>query len=203
MELLSTPPKGRSTLQQMFLSLFVFFMVIQGLATLVSYEPSSANAQEASVAATQSEMYAAMGKITFFAETTTGVGPIDSSQALMTVNIRNDSDYPLTLRSFSVTFAVSGSVTAWPALDKNAAEYTMNFHVPYNGKATMTFPCSGYHIIEPHSTGRLDLFAEIPNANPKVVTITNATTFAQVEFLLGPWMHSRVADLPCRNWRVE
>lgn len=191
-------------IQQIGLLYGIFgFIAIGAFLGAFGHAGSVARAQEASVAATQSEMYAAMGKITFFAETTTGVGPIDSSKPLMTVNVRNDSDYPLTMKSFSVTFAVSGSVTAWPALDSNSAEYTMSFHVPYNGKATMTFPCSGYHIIEPHTTGRLDLFAEIPNANPKVVTIANATTLAQVEFLLGPWMHSRVTNLPCRNWRIE
>ncbi len=201
MELLSTPPKGRATLQQMFFAFFVFFMVIQGLATLVSYEPSTAKAQDASVSATQSEMYAAMGKITFFAETTTGVGSIDSSQPLMTVNIRNDSDYPLTIRSFSVIFEVSGEIMAWPSIDGSPMTYRMLFTAPAGQDITMTFPNPGYHVIEPHTTSRLDLFAVIPGV-PKG-TIASATTLAQVEFLLGPWMQSRVTNLPCRNWRVE
>ena len=162
---------------------------------------SMARAQEASVAAPQSEMYAAMGKITFFAESTTGVGSIDSSQPLMTVNIRNDSDYPLTLKSFGVTFRVAGEIMAWPSIDGSPPTYRMLFTAPEGQRTLMYFLSPGYHVVQPHTTSRLDLFAVIPGV-PKG-TIVAATEFSYVEFMLGPWTHARVTDLVCRNWRVE
>lgn len=167
------------------------------LVSLLCVEP--ARAQD--IAATQSQMYAAIHQISFTSDNTTGIGEINSSLPLLRVTVRNDSDYPLQIRSFAVTFCISGEVTAWPSIGGSGSGYRMLFTVPRGSGVTMTFPISYYHVVDPHSTATLDLFASIPDA-PRG-TVAAATTLAQVDYLLGPWMGVITPDIRGRTWRVE
>lgn len=187
-----------------YLSLVLFCFVI---ALFLSSVPRRAHGQEG-VAAIQSEMYAALRQVHFAADLTPGVGPIDSSQAIMTVNVRNDSNHQLIIGAVSVTFRISGQVTAWPSIngvcsieDSPEPMYRMLFRIPEGRGLTMMFPSPGCHIIEPHTTGRIDIFAEIQGA-PQGVTVANATTLAQVDFRLGPWQSVVCPDIHGRSWRL-
>ncbi len=177
-----------------------FFLIMMSGETAVVWAQDS-------VAAANSGMYAAMRQIHFAADLTPGVGPIDSSQPLMTINVRNDSDHQLIIESFSVTFRVSGTITAWPSFDGSCSTdgssepmYRMLFRIPRGQGTTMMFPSPGFCAIEPHSSARIDLFAEIPDA-PRV-NIASATTFTQFNFILGPWRSILIPDIHGRNWRV-
>ena len=176
--------------------LSALMLVLAGLMTTPAMAQDSTD-----VAATNSKMYAAIAKINFSSDNTTGVGPITSAMPLMTINISNDSDYELFIKTFSVTFSVSGEVTAWPSINGSERAYHMVFVVPQGQSVIMTFPVAGYHPIAPHSTARLDLFAIIPDAPKR--TLTCATTFTQVEYLLGSWMGIMTPNVYCRNWKVQ
>lgn len=172
-----------------------------GIVLILSLLCAAPPAQAQDIAATQSQMFAAIRQVHFESDNTTGIGAINSSMPLLRVTVRNGSDHPLQIRSFTVTFRVSGEVTAWPSIDGSDSRYRMLFTVPSGSGVSMTFPISYYHVIDPHSTATLDLFADIPDA-PRG-TVAGATTLAQVEYVLGSVMGTMMPDIIGRNWKVQ